>query len=392
MKNSSLVKSAKASKTDFEATLQRYKEIIDSRLKAFFEERILEADDFLKSVYSQLKDYVLRGGKRLRPILTIMAFKAAGDDDEEKILAPAVGIELFHNSSLIHDDIMDEDSERRGMLSMHEHFEKLFLNDHQEKRYGGRIFRKMSERFGVSMAILQGDILYALTERCFTRSPFGADHVRKALDVLHHTYRVISEGQMLDILSEMRKDAAEDHYLRVIEAKTSQLFKAAVQVGAIFGRATERQFNALSRYAFSLGTAFQLQDDLMDIDPGLQGRAFGSDIRRGKFTLLMIKAFASASPRQKRSLLAALGNDQADRGTIQAAVDVLHAAGAVDEVHGLALQKLQEGRSALTNAGLSKEAGAFFEGLARFMAQREIWSFPGTAAVKKIRRGRPSGR
>ena len=357
---------------DFETTLKRYKEIIDSRLKALFDERILDADDFLKSVYFYLKEYVLSGGKRLRPIITIMAFKAARGQDEETIVLPAVGIELFHNSSLIHDDIMDEDSERRERLSMHKYFEKLFLKDYEEKKYGGRIFRKMSERFGVSMAILQGDILYALTERCFIQSPFEADRVRKALDVIHHTYRVISEGQILDILSELRRDATEDHYLRVIETKTAHLFKAAVQVGAIFGGATEPQLEALSRYALSLGTAFQLQDDLMDISPGLKGPAYGSDIRRGKFTLLMIKAFEGASPRQRRRLLSALGSDNADRGTIQAAIDVLHAAGAVDYVKRLVLQKLHDGRAALMNAGLSKEAGAFFEDLAHFLAQRKI--------------------
>jgi len=366
------MRSSKASIRDFGATLKHYKKIIDVRLEALFDERIRDADDFLKPVYSYLKDYVLRGGKRLRPILTVMAFKAAGGRAEDKILLPAVGIELFHNSSLVHDDIMDEDSERRGMPSVHTYFGKLFLEEHEEKKYEGRIFRRMSERFGVSMAILQGDILYALTERCFTRSPFGADHVRRALDVIHRTYRVISEGQILDILSELRRDATQDHYLRVIETKTAHLFKAAVQVGAIFGAATERQLDGLSRYALSLGTAFQLQDDLMDISPGLKGQAFGSDIRRGKFTLLMIKAFDTASPRQRRTLLSALGNDKADRRTIQAAINVLHAEGAVDEVKRLALQKLDEGRSALAGSGLSEEAGAFFEGLAHFMAHRKI--------------------
>lgn len=331
------MRSSKTPAPDFAAAFKRYKDIIDSRMRAFFEDRIRESDGFLKSAYSYLGKYVLNGGKRLRPLLTIMAYKAAGGRDENAVVLPAVGIELFHNSSLIHDDIMDEDVERRGMLTIHKHFEKLFLTDYEEKRFRGRIFAKMSERFGVSMAILQGDILYALTERCFTESSFGADLVRRALGVVHHTYRVISEGQMGDILSELRRDISEDDYLRVIEKKTAHLFKAAVEVGAILGGAPEPQLEALSRYGYALGTAFQLQDDLVDLSPRLKGRAYGSDIRQGKFTLLMIKAFEKANPRQKRQLLSALGNDNADRRTVQAAIDVLRATGAVDYANAFAL-------------------------------------------------------
>jgi len=363
----------KSAKTPgFGATLQHYKEIIDSRIKDFFDERILESDDFLKSAYSYLGDYVLNGGKRLRPILTIMAYKAAGGRDEDAIVLPAVGIELFHNSSLIHDDIMDEDSERRGMLTVHKHFEKLFLKDYKEKRFRGRIFAKMSERFGVSMAILEGDILYALTERCFTRSLFGAEPVRRALDVVHHTYRVISEGQMRDILSELREDVREEDYLRVIETKTAYLFKSAVEVGAILGGAAGSRLDALSRFGLGLGTAFQLQDDLIDLSARLKGRAFGSDIRRGKFTLLMIKAFEKANPAQRRRLRSALGNDKADRRTIQAAIGVLRATGAVEFVNEYALRKFAEGRSTLREAGLPDEFRGFFEDLTDFLSQRKM--------------------
>ncbi len=361
--------SSKASQMDFEKTLKKYKDIIDSGIGTLFDERIFNSRDFIKASYSYLKDFVLRGGKRLRPVLTIMAYKAVCDQDEKKVFLPAIGIELFHNSSLIHDDIMDEDSERRGVLSVHKYFDSLFLKDFGEKEYEGRIFRKMSERFGVSLAILQGDILYALTEDCFIHSPFDAAKIREALDVVHQTYRQICEGQMLDILSELKRDLTENDYLRTIEAKTAHLFRAAIQVGAIFGSATARSLNALSRYAMSVGTAFQMQDDLIDIRPGLKGHIFGSDIRRGKCTLLMIKAFETATPEQKQILFRALGNDKADRGTIEAAVEVLYATGAVDYVKRLAGQKLRKGQSCLKNAGLSEKAGAFFNGLVDFIAE-----------------------
>jgi len=357
---------------DFSAALRHYREIVDSRMKAFFEDRIRESDGFLKSAYSYLADYVLNGGKRLRPVLAILAYQAAGGRDEDAIALPAVGIELFHNSSLIHDDIMDEDAERRGMLTIHKHFEKRFLEGHKEKRLRGRIFGKLSERFGVSMAILQGNILYALTERCFTESSFGADAVRRALSAVHHTYRVICEGQMGDILSDLRRDVTEEEYLGMIERKTAYLFKTAVEVGAILGGAADRQIDALSRFGFALGTAFQLQDDLIDLDPELKGRAYGSDIRQGKFTLLMIKAFAKADGNGKRRLRSALGNDRADCRTIRAAVGVLRATGAVDDVNALARRKIAESRSELVRAGLADGPRMSFEKLADLLAEREL--------------------
>ena len=357
---------------DFDKILFKYKKIIDSRIKTLFEKRIIDSKDFLKSSYSYLQDFVLREGKRLRPIMAIMAYKSLCDQDEKNIYLPAVGIELFHNSSLIHDDIMDEDGERRGMPSIYKHFENVFLKDQEEKKYNGGIFRKMSERFGVSIAILQGDILYALTESCFTHSSFEADVSRKAQDVINHTYRKISEGQILDILSEVKRDFTEDDYFKVIETKTAYLFKAAIQVGAIFSQTTAAQMDALSQYAINIGMAFQLQDDLMDISEGLKGRALGSDIRRGKRTLLIINALENASEKQKQILLAAFGNYKADQGMIKAASDVLYATGSVDYVKRLAFQKLGEGQAYLANTGLAKGGLTFFEGLVNFMANRKI--------------------
>jgi len=357
---------------NFNETLHKYKEIIDSGLKTFFEEIINESTDFIQSSYFPLREFVLNGGKRLRPVLTIMAFKALCDQDEEKIYLPAVGLELFHNSSLIHDDIMDEDSERRGLPSMHKNFERQFLNEYEEKIYEGGIFSKTSERFGVSIAILHGDILYALTEKCFTNSLFEANEVSRALDVIGQTYRVISEGQMLDILSEQKRGLTETDYMDVIEKKTAHFFMAAVQIGAIFGRTPVQQIENFSKYAINIGLAFQLQDDLIDISPGLKGHALGSDIRRGKYTMLMIKAFKNANTKQKQVLLSALGNNDSDQKTIQAAIDVLHNSGAVEYVKEKAYQKLREGQSYLDEIGLSKEGREFFDGLVKYLALRKI--------------------
>ncbi len=357
---------------NFEKTLQKYKEIIDHEIEAFFEEILNESKDFILSSYFSLREFVRKGGKRLRPVMTIMAFKALCDQDEKKIYLPAVGLELFHNSSLIHDDIMDEDVERRGIPSMHKEFENQFLKEYEEKKYDGGIFRNISERFGVSIAILHGDILYALSESCFTRSLFGSKEINKAIDVIGRTYRVISEGQMLDILSEQKRDLNESDYLEVIEKKTAHLFMSAVQIGSIFACKDVKPFDVFSKYAINIGLAFQLQDDLIDISPGLKGHALGSDIKRGKYTLLMIKAFENANLKQKHILLSSLGNNNAAPETIQEAIEVLCNTGAVDYVKEKAHQKLKEGQSYLNNIELSEEGRNFFNGLVNFLEQRKI--------------------
>ncbi len=177
---------------------------------------------------------------------------------------------------------------------------------------------------------------------------------------------------MLDILSEQKRDFTENDYMEVIEKKTASLFMAAVQVGAIFGRSTVQQLDSLSKFAINIGLAFQLQDDIVDISPGLKGHALGSDIKRGKYTLLMIKAFENASTEQENILLSALGNDNAAQETIQAAIDVLHATGSLDYVKEKSHQKLREAKSYLDNIELSEEGRDFFVGLINFLEQRKI--------------------
>jgi len=334
--------------------------------------KIRESRDFVGFGYARLKEFVLRGGKRLRPALAIMAFKAVSDRPEEEIYLPAVGIELFHNSSLIHDDIMDEDSRRRGAPSMHTHFERFFLKDHADREGDGRMFRKTSERFGASIAILMGDILYAMTEACLVEAPFPPGRIRRAADVLHRTYRAISEGQMLDILSEIDRGLGEADILRLVELKTARLFEAAVRIGAILGGAPAATRDGLARYALDLGIAFQLQDDLLDIGPGRKGREYGSDLRRGKSTLLTTNAWDAASPAERRLLRAALGNSRAGRAAIEAAVGVLRATGAVDRVKALVARKLHDARTRLPRKGVSAEARRFFEGLIDYMDRRRM--------------------
>ena len=151
----------------FEQILKKHRLIVDNQLNIFFDNKIREAkDQFLKKIYSYLKEFVLRPGKRIRPIATIMAYKAIKDIDEEKVYPVCIVPELFHASSLIHDDIMDEDLLRRNKPTMHYLLETYFKKNFVDKKYRGSLFDSFSKRFSVSMAILQGNILYSLANSC----------------------------------------------------------------------------------------------------------------------------------------------------------------------------------------------------------------------------------
>src|SRR3989338_5003959 len=199
---------------EFEKILKKYKSIVDENLSNLFDRKIKNIDDkFLRTSYLFLKDYVLRDGKRIRPIATIMAYKLVKGYEEEKIYLPALSTELFHCSSLIHDDIMDEDSLRRNKPSMHKLFEAYFLKNHDESYYKGTIFSKESQRFSVSMAIIQGNILYSLAESCLIESGFSKDAVLKALEISNIAYRIVNHGQMYDILMSVKQDLTEKEYM-----------------------------------------------------------------------------------------------------------------------------------------------------------------------------------
>ncbi|MFC1704769.1 polyprenyl synthetase family protein [Nanoarchaeota archaeon] len=359
---------------DFIGTVRHYKNIVNDNLKAFLDKELDKIDDeFLKHNYSALKEYVLRDGKRLRPVTTIMAYKAVTDKDEEKIYLPSLAAELFHASSLIHDDIMDEDELRRGKESMHNSFKKWFVGQHGETDYQGPIFSKVSTRFGVSMAVMQGNILIALGHLCLSKSNFDSSLINESMGVCNTANIEVNEGQILDILLEAKNASTEKDYLGMIAKKTGKMFSTSLEIGAVLANATSSQRKALTDFAMSAATTFQIQDDIMDISSSMKkGHEIGSDIKQGKRTLLVIKALELGDEGQKKVLFDALGKEEATKEQIELAIDVLHSTGAVDYAKELALKMINDGKSALAKAepALTEEGLKFFNDFADYMIKR----------------------
>ncbi len=225
--------------------------------------------------------YVLQaGGKRLRPTLLLMAY-ALYKDDVEKALPAAVGIETYHNHTLLHDDLMDRADMRRGRLTVH-------------------------KKWNDNTAVLSGDTMLIMAFEHIMQAS-GANST-EVLSLFARSAREICEGQQYDVNFEQRNDVTEAEYLEMIRLKTSVLLACATQMGALLADAPKADADVLYAFAEKIGLAFQLQDDYLDVygDPAVFGKKIGGDILCGKKTFLLINAFQRADNDTQKALNEAL--------------------------------------------------------------------------------------
>ncbi|HKK61338.1 MAG TPA: polyprenyl synthetase family protein [Bacteroidales bacterium] len=228
-------------------------------------------------LYDPVKYILSIGGKRIRPALVLLACDMfAGSVDSA--LHPATAIEIFHNFTLVHDDIMDKSELRRGKETVHIKWDN-------------------------NIGILSGDVMSILASRFLNNSPGAV--LRSVHDIFTTTAVQVCEGQQLDMNFEKRITVTEDEYIRMIELKTAVLIAASLKIGGMLGGASERDANELYHFGKALGIAFQLQDDLLDTygNPKLFGKKPGMDIVDNKKTMLLIKALEDADEIQKKQLL-----------------------------------------------------------------------------------------
>lgn len=258
-----------------------------SQYKALVEEGILhlDLDCEPRGLYAPIEYGLAEGGKRLRPVLALAACDAVGGEAADA-MNQALGIEIFHNFTLLHDDVMDKADVRRGRPAVH---------------------RKFSE----SSAILSGDAMLTLaTQTVITGCPDTA--LKQVLDLFNTTAMEIYQGQQLDMDFETRTDVSVDEYMEMIRLKTSVLLGCACALGAIMGGASSETVCALYSYGEKLGLSFQLKDDWLDTygDPATFGKEIGGDILNEKKTWLLITAL---SEDKSGALAAALGKKGAEK-------------------------------------------------------------------------------
>ncbi|MDQ1275874.1 MAG: geranylgeranyl diphosphate synthase, type [Euryarchaeota archaeon] len=270
-----------------------------------------------EELYKASRYLVDAGGKRLRPAVLILAAEAVGSN-LKSVLPAAVAVELVHNFTLIHDDIMDKDDIRRGMPAVH-------------------------VKWGEAGAILAGDTLYSKAFEILSKVESEPVRVLKSMDILSKTCTEICEGQWLDMDFETRKKVTEYEYLEMVEKKTSVLYAAAAKIGAILGGASDEVAEALSEYGRLIGIGFQMYDDVLDMTAPEEvlGKVRGSDLMEGKHTLIVINAF------EKGVKLDIFGKGEATLAETEAAVRTLTECGSLAYVKNLAISYINEGKAKL---------------------------------------------
>ena len=239
------------------------------------------------SLYEPVQYVLSLGGKRIRPVLMLLGYQLWREQPED-IIMPAIGLETYHNYTLLHDDLMDNADMRRGHETVH-------------------------RRWDANKAILSGDSMLVLAYQRVAQVP--KEKLQQVLGLFTVTALEIGEGQEYDMAFETRNDVTEDEYIEMIRLKTSVLLACALKMGAILADAPDDDVNRLYKVGEQLGLAFQLQDDLLDVygDPKVFGKAIGGDIMSNKKTYMLINAYNRANDSQRAELQRWLDAKNPDR-------------------------------------------------------------------------------
>jgi geranylgeranyl diphosphate synthase type II len=268
-------------------------------------------------------EYILQlGGKRMRPVMSMMAANLFSDDIEQAIY-PAIAIEIFHNFTLMHDDIMDNSPLRRGQATVH-------------------------NKWNANTAILSGDTMLVQSYQLLIKT--RPEKISDVMQLFNRTAIEVCLGQQRDMEFEQRAKVSVDEYLDMIRLKTSVLVGGAMQIGAIISDASEQDQQLIYDFGESLGMAFQLHDDLLDVfgDKAQTGKQIGGDIIADKKTFLLIRAFEQAGEEEFAILTKYIGNrSHADSEKVEAIKNVYLSLGLKEELLALAATYFQRAMNAL---------------------------------------------
>ncbi len=277
-----------------------------------------------KRLYDAAGHLIIHGGKRLRPYMVIRSCQILGGKVSNAMLA-ASAVEMVHNFTLVHDDIMDNDEMRHGVPTVH-------------------------KKFGMSVAILAGDVLFSKAFQIITESKLSANATTKLVSRLSKACVDVCEGQLLDVkMAEDKKIPTQTDYITMISKKTAALFDVSCAMGAICATNKSSDISNLSSFGKNLGIAFQITDDLIGVmgDPKITKKPVGNDLREGKKSLPILMAIKSAKGKNKKIILKAFGNSKATRNDLNKAVEVIRSLGIEENVRKQALKYAEKAEKSL---------------------------------------------
>ena len=283
-----------------------------------------------KKLYDAAGHLIIHGGKKLRPYMVIRSCQIVGGKSSNAMNA-ASAVEMVHNFSLVHDDIMDNDEMRHGVPTVH-------------------------KKYGMPLAILAGDVLFSKAFQIISNSRLSDSATTQLVSRLAKACVDICEGQLLDIkMAEERKIPSQADYITMIGKKTAALFDVSCAMGAICASNKSKDISNLSSFGRNLGIAFQITDDLIGVmgDPKVTKKPVGNDLREGKKSLPILMAIKLAKGKDKKIILKAFGNSKVTRKDLNKAVEVIRSLGIEESVRKQA-QKYSEN----AEKSLSKYSGS----------------------------------
>jgi geranylgeranyl diphosphate synthase type II len=295
------------------------------------------------SLHEPNRYFLKLGGKRIRPVMCLMGNELF-DDISKDAWHVATAIELFHNFTLIHDDIMDRAPLRRGMETVH-------------------------TKFGESTALLAGDVMMVSAYSYLNK--ISGKYLVAILDIFNKTAKEVCEGQQLDMDFEQFHEVKMDDYLHMISLKTSVLLAASLKMGAILGGAGERNQDLLYEFGRKLGLAFQVQDDYLDAfgNPEKFGKQVGGDIKSNKKTFLLIHAWETVSTDQKKQLIELMSGNEERK--VEQVLDLFRKCKVDEWANELKNQFISEALNHLDDVAVLSKRKEPLKQLALFLTQRQ---------------------
>ena len=277
-------------------------------------------------LYDAASYLIVNGGKRLRPFMVMKSCEILGGKLKDAMPA-ACAVEMIHNFTLVHDDIMDNDEMRHGVPTVH-------------------------KKFGIPIAILAGDVLFSKAYQILSNSNLPSKATNELVSRLAKACVDVCEGQLLDIkMAESKKIPSQANYIKMIEKKTSSLFDVSCSMGAICAKAKQSDITKLSAFGRNLGIAFQITDDLIGVlgDRRITKKPVGNDLREGKKSLPIVLAITKSKGNDKKIILKTFGNAKATKRDIEKAVESIRALGIEKIVRKQALLYSDKAQKSLNN-------------------------------------------
>jgi geranylgeranyl diphosphate synthase type I len=320
----------------------------------------------LGPVADAVAEFLLDGGKRLRPAFCYWGWRGAGGADTDDVVTAAACLELLHACALIHDDVMDGSDVRRGRPAMHRRFATL----HRGEQWLGD-----AEAFGRSAAILLGDLCLVWADQLFNTSGLPGEALLRAAPTYDAMRNELMAGQYLDVLEQVLGGGDERRALRVARYKSAKYtIERPLHLGGVLAGARRETLDAYSAYGLPLGEAFQLRDDVLGVfgDPAQTGKPAGDDLREGKRTVLVATATQRATPAQAAVVRRLLGDPRLDDDGVARLREVIAETGALDHVERLIAERSAEAVAALRGAPVADEARRVLERLADAATRRVL--------------------